>query len=73
MDFILTEVGVPIRCSRCDGAGRTQWNSCWTCGGHGYLIKCLLTYNESYDTGGNPCGRQMFSGYIERPYSRAGD
>ena len=72
MDFLAQEVGVPTRCPDCDGAGHKPYPFtvyCSRCGGTGYIIKVLLTYGEEYNTSGIP-SRQMFAGYIERPYSR---
>lgn len=69
MEFQLKSPSIPLKCPDCGATGRkNQWNFCGRCAGTGYIVRWLLTYPESYDTGLQPCGRTMFAGFIERPY-----
>ena len=72
MDFFY-EPRVPERCPDCNGAGRKPYPSfcpCWRCEGTGRIVHLTLTYAEYYNTAGQPCGRTMFAGVIERPYRK---
>jgi DnaJ-class molecular chaperone len=72
MDFNCQEVGEPRNCPDCDGKGRKPYPynfyPCHRCEGTGKIIRLMLTYPESYDSGFQPVGRMMYAGEIERPY-----
>ena len=72
MDFYTSQVGFPERCPDCDGKGRKPYPNCFypchRCAGSGKVVKLILTYPESYDSGINPIGRMMYAGEIEMPY-----
>ncbi|MBA7697389.1 hypothetical protein ES703_106054 [subsurface metagenome] len=71
VDFFYKPV-IPERCPDCKGQGRMPYPYCYypcsRCEGTGLIVHLTLTYPEYVNSGGQPGGRTMFAGIIERPY-----